>query len=262
MQGKNVRWTPEQIARRKARNRKIILSFFLFLGVIVVLESPLTRVRTFVVSGNRTVPASKILGDTTLHVGMNLWQVSQEGTSEQIEKKEPIVQSVSVNTDMMRGIVSLEITEKHIVAIYEVGGKFYNLLNDGTAYQDIGVLGGLPFPVLTTEQGTPVKLGQIVNQDVGQVCRRLSLVDHQNLSSISEVHVDGHGVVLVYLDNGFVVTCTEAQLDAALPTAREAVQYFSSKGYQPGMIDLTGPPPYRYTPFSKVKANETVKKGG
>jgi cell division protein FtsQ len=27
------------------------------------------------------------------------------------------------------------------------------------------------------------------------------------------------------------------------------VEYFRAKGYAPGLIDMTGGPPYRYTPF-------------
>ncbi len=262
MQQKNVRWTPEQITRRKARNQKIVFGFFLILGIIVVLESPLTRVRTFEISGNRTIPAAKIMQDTTLHVGMNSWQVRGGTVSQQIMDKEPLVQSVAVKTDFIRGVVSLQITEKHIVSIYEASGKFYNLLNDGTAYQEVSANSGFSFAIVTTEKSEPVKLGQVVNPDVQLVCRQLSQISDLSLSTVSEIHIVGQGDAIVYLDNGFVVTCSQTQLGVALPDAREAVAYFSSKGYQPGMIDLTGPPPYRYMPFARKPVNQTSIKGG
>ncbi len=260
----NVRWTQEQIARRKSRNRKVLLGFFLFLGVVVVLESPLTRVRSIEVSGNRTILESKLIQDADVHTGQSLWQINQGSIAQKIMDKDPMVESVSVHTDAMRGIVSLEITEKHIIAIYEVAGKFYNLLNDGTAYQEIAANNGFSFPLVTAVGGSTPKIGQVVSSDVGEVCNQLEQLNHANLSTISEIHIVNSENVDVYLDNGFVATCLEKQLDAALPSISDAVHYFSSKGYAPGMIDLTGPPPYRYTPFSATGVNQTqnVKKGG
>jgi cell division protein FtsQ len=259
-----VRRTPEQISRRKARNRKVVLGFFLFLGIVVVLESPLTRVRSVVVSGNRTILQTKLIQDAKLHSGQSLWQVNHAEIAQKVIAKEPLVQSVSVKTDVMRGIVSLQITEKHIIAIYEAAGKFYNLLNDGTAYQELGVTQGFSFPLVTTENGKMPKIGQIVSPDVGQVCNQLEQIDKANLSTISEIHIVASGNAEVYLDNGFVATCPEKQLANALPSVHDAVSYFSSKGYAPGMIDLTGPPPYRYTPFVPAEADksQTAKKGG
>ena len=60
--------------RRRSRNRKLALGFFLFVGVVVVLESPLARVRHLAVTGNRTVPAGAILADLPIRVGASLWQ--------------------------------------------------------------------------------------------------------------------------------------------------------------------------------------------
>jgi cell division protein FtsQ len=259
-----VKRTPEQISRRKARNRIVVFGFFMFLGIVIILESPLTRVRSVVVSGNRTILETKLIQDANLHSGQSLWQINQGAVAQKIMAKEPLVQSVSLHTDMMRGIVSLQITEKHIIAIYEAAGKFYNLLNDGTAYQEIGATNGFSFPLVTTANGQVPTVGQIVNKDVGQVCTQLGELSQENLSTLSEIHVVAAGNVEIYLDNGFVATCPGQQLAAALPSIHDAVGYFSSRGYRPGMIDLTGPPPYRYTPFapSKQSGDQSPKKGG
>lgn len=246
--------------RRKARHRKIVFGFFIFLGLIIVLESPLTRVRQFMVTGNLTIPAGQILQDTTLHKGMSLWEVSSALVTKQIIAKEPMVQSVDVHTDFLRGTVSLTIHEKHVVAIYASQGKFYNLLNDGVLYGSTSSSAGFAFPLVTVSETVHLQQGALLNPDVRTLCRQLSQLDSGQLADVSEIHVSQNGVLTIYLTNGFVAKCDVGALKAAMPNIDEAVTYFASKGYVPGLIDFTGPPPYRYTPLSTQVQN--VQKGG
>lgn len=251
MQRQAVGFTEEARLRRKSRNRKIVIGFFVFIGLIVLLESPLTRVRGFSVSGNRALPSSQLIADTNLRTGMSLWQISQGRIQTELVEREPLVQGVKVHIDWLHGVVQLNITEKHVVALYEVGAKFYELLNDGVVYGAASVTNGFAFPIVTTNDQAPAVLGRVVNTDVGTVCEQIEAANQDLLSNVSEIHVNGDGTVSVYLDDGFAALCQTAQLKSALPSILSAVQYFSGKGYKPGLIDLTGAPPYRYTPFSR-----------
>lgn len=245
------------IRRRKLRNRRIVIVFFAFLGVVVFLESPLTRVRGFVVQGNRSISANQILQDTSLHTGMSLWQVNGQAVADEVLSKEPLVEKVQVTTNNVQGIVHIDVTEKHIVAVYAVDGKFYNLLNDGVVYSMNLNQGGFSWPLVTVS-GNPVPtLGKTLTSAVHTLCNQLSGSTIQT-GHISELHVDSFGYVTAYMDNGFAVLSPVHNLAVVLSSATNAIHYFLGKGYPPGLIDMSGLPPYRYTPFAKTPA----KKGG
>ncbi|GEO25085.1 hypothetical protein AAC03nite_08700 [Alicyclobacillus acidoterrestris] len=250
--------SPADIQRRKARNRKIVIGFFAFIGVVVVLESPLARVRSFRVSGNTTIPAQRIIADSGLHKGQSLWQVNRGNVAHHVTSKEPMVQSVAVSTDWVKGSIDLTIRERQVVAVYETSGKFYQLLNNGVVYQEAAPKDGLPYPLVTASQNH-VKLGQAVSPEVSAVCKQLAKVDSGALADVSEFHVNGDGTVSLYLDNQFVVTCDTKGLVGSFNAMHSAVQYFIEKGYKPGNIDLSGAPPYLYTPFSNTSAGANEK---
>jgi len=245
------------VNRRKARNRRIILGFFAFIGVVVLLESPLTRVRGFSISGNTSIPSSQLLADTSLHVGMSLWQVNRQAVADAMMAKEPLIQAVHVRTDDIQGIVHVQVEEKHIVAVYARGGKFYDLLNDGVVYGTTTNNVGFTWPIVTAEGNPAAVVGQVVRRDVQTLCEQLALPSLKT-GHVSEIHLDAFGDVTVYMDNGFAAQSRVQGLQVALVNAQSAIQYFLGKGYPPGRIDMTGPPPYRYTPFAKPPA----KKGG
>jgi cell division protein FtsQ len=249
---------PERI-KRKSRNRKVVIGFFLFLGVVVVLESPLARVRGFTVSGNRSISAGELLKDTTLRTGMSLWQVNGAQVQSQIRAHEPLVDKVTVHTSLTQGVVSLQVFEKKVVALYESSGKFYTLLSDGVIYTPVASSNGFYYPIVTST--VTAHLGQVVSPDVQVLCRQMSLQGSPTNESVSQVRILQNGVATVYLNNGFVGQCSVSEYEAALVTIHEAVQYFLSRGYPPGMVDMTGAPPYRYTPFSKPSVSKS-KTGG
>lgn len=252
--------SPQERRRRKSRNRKILIGFFVFIGVVVILESPLARVRHIQVSGNRTIPETRIISESGVHLGDSLWQVNASHVSRSVTGSEPMVQSVRVTTNWLQGTIHVDVLERQIVALYETSGKFYNLLNDGVVYQSSGVMNGLPFPVITGETAS-VKNGQPINPDVTSICGQLQKISAQIENSVSEFHVNGDGTVSMYLDNGFVVLADAKGLVGAMNAMNTAVNYFIQKGYKPGTIDLSGLPPYQYTPFSSAQQGNAAKGG-
>lgn len=83
----------------------------------MILESPLTRVRELVVTGNASVTEQAILDASDLHKGMSLWQVNAAAIADKVTAAQPRVQSVTVHTDYLTGTVTLSIKEKQIVAV-------------------------------------------------------------------------------------------------------------------------------------------------
>lgn len=253
-----VAMSPADKLRRKSRNRKIIIGFFIFIGLVVALESPLTRVRHIQVSGNTTIPEQQIIADSGLHAGVSLWQVNGSHLANLIRSQEPMVQSVDVTTDWLQGTIHVALTERHVVAIYEGSGKFYELLNNGIVYKTIEPKNGLSFPVITSSVAK-LTVGQAVSPEVATICGQLSKLGADKVAGVSEFHANSNGTVSLYLDNGFVVTADVSGLAGAVNVMGSTVDYFISHGYKPGTIDLSGLPPYRYTPFAGKSQSSKAK---
>lgn len=237
--------------RRRSRNRKLVLGFFLFIGVVVALESPLTRVRRVVVSGNRTVPASAIISDLPVQVGASIWQVNARSIERAVLDKQPMIQSLKVATNPLQGTLDIAVQERHVVAVYEFNGSFYELLNGGVVYQTLKPSAGFAWPIVTAVSTTAPMVGKpIPDAFVAQLCTQLGRAAPNLTENVSEIHLDQFGGATLYLNNGFVAQCKVQAMAAMLPQIYQAIQYFSSRGYQPGLVDMTGAPPYRYTPFS------------
>ncbi|MCL6445794.1 MAG: FtsQ-type POTRA domain-containing protein, partial [Alicyclobacillus sp.] len=186
--------------RRKRRNRALVIAFFIFVGLIVFLESPLTRVRTLAVRGNPSIPAARILKDAGLVKGLNMWQVNAAAVQRAVKQREPLVQAVSVHTDFIHGDVLLTIREKHVVAVLSSGGKFYWLLNDGTVFGQAKVASGLRWPLVTVDDGSQVFIGKpLENGFVSQLCTELAKTPDTDLEDVSEIHVCKFGIATVYM---------------------------------------------------------------
>ncbi|MCL6637761.1 MAG: FtsQ-type POTRA domain-containing protein [Alicyclobacillus sp.] len=237
---------------RGRRTRVWVTAFFLLIGLVVVLESPITRVRALAVAGNVSLPAQQILAASGLHTGLSLWQVNPGAVQQAVMQQLPLVQAVEVHTDLRSGTVTLTVHERRIVAVLApgtAGGTWYNLLDNGVVYNMAVPSSGFVHPVVSTD-GTPsVHPGDVPSPEVASVCQALAQFAGDGAPWISEIHVDRYGTATVYMTNGFAAQCNADQLQARLLQLRQAVQYFLSQGYAPGLVDMTGQPPFRYTPY-------------
>lgn|GEM_PF-3046091 len=240
--------------RRKRRNRIVVVAFFCMLAVIAVLESPLTRVRSIAVFGNTSIPSNKLVQEANLRDGESVWQVSAGKIQTAIMKQEPLVESVQVHTDFVKGAVSLTVAQKKTVAILQARGAFYNLLSDGTVYSQLSSAQGFSLPIITESAGNKVDIGEKVkDSDVTILCKALSTLQEVQVEHMSQFTFDGLGSTTLYMDNGYEVELSVDELPQQLGSVQSVVSYFSDKGYAPGLIDMSGQPPYRYTPFPTGK---------
>ncbi|WP_051662923.1 cell division protein FtsQ/DivIB [Alicyclobacillus macrosporangiidus] len=243
-----AQWTAAGARPRKRVSRWLVLAFFVFVAAVVFLESPLTRVRSLSVTGNRMTPASDVLSASGLNAGMSFWQVNGRSVENAIVQRLPLVQSVSVHTDYLSGRVTLAVQEKRLVAVLAAGGRFYDLLDDGMVFRVSPKTSGFVDPIVTADGVVDARPGQVpANPYIPALCRALSA--DRPPDGVSEIHLDRFGVASVYLANGFVAQCPAGDLAARLSKMESAVTYFQNRGYAPGLIDMTGDPPYLYTPF-------------
>lgn len=243
--------TAEERERRKARNRRIVVGFFAFIGIVAVLESPLARVRHIQVNGNTTIPMEQIVAASGVAYGESLWEVNRKRAASAVVAKLPMVDRAAVSVSWASGTVSIAVHERDVVAVYAAQNGFYELMSNGYVYQKVPSAAGLPYPIVTGQVST-LSVHRMVSAAVSDVCRELAGVQASELTGVSEIHVNGDGTVTVYLDNDFEVLADVSDLRGAMAAMQPTVRYFVGKGYRPGVIDLTGSPPYRYTPFSSL----------
>lgn len=245
--------------KNKVWTRRIVFAFFIFIGLVVLLESPLTRIRHIVVLGN-SISASTIIRDSNLRTGMSLWQVNSGAVAHFIMAREPLVQKVSVHTNYQSGTVSITLTQKSEVAIFSEGGQLYSLLNDGTVYQKLKPNTPLNVPLVnSTAARAHVQLGAVAMvPGVVSLCKELEKTPHSEVDEISQIVLDAYGNATMYLDNGFAVQTESQQVASTLENVQSVITYFTGRGYGPGLIDMIGNPPYRYIPF---QLTATTKKG-
>ncbi|RIV28217.1 hypothetical protein D2Q93_03065 [Alicyclobacillaceae bacterium I2511] len=240
----------ETRTRSRSWGTSIVIAFFLFVAAVAFLESPITRVRSVKVTGNHSIPAQTLILASGLKTGMSLWQVKNSRVAKNIETAQPLVQSVTVKTDVLAGSVTLNVMEKAVVAIYADGGHYYNLLSDGQIYGEIRTTDGFDKPIVSLQAQTAVRTGQVPNFLLPGLCQQLQIVPDNLLSRISQISVNSYDTATVYLNDQFVVRCPADKLGSLLPQGLDAISYFLKQGYQPGSVDMGSGPPYRYTPFS------------
>lgn len=228
----------------------VVIAFFLFVAAVVFLESPITRLRSVKVTGNHSIPAQALILASGLKSGMSLWQVKSSRVAQNIEKAQPLVQSVSVSTDVWAGSVTLTVQEKAVVAVYADGGHYYNLLNDGQVYGEIQTTNGINKPIVVLPAQSAVATGWIPNPLLPGLSQQLQKIPDNLLAHISQISVDPYDTATLYLNDQFVVHCPVDKLATLLPQGLNAIAYFLKQGYQPGSVDMSSGPPYRYTPFS------------
>lgn len=239
--------------------RRIIFAFFVFIGLVVLLESPLTRIRHISVAGNQGVDTSAVVGASGLHSGMSLFQVNKSAVTARILNQEPLVQSVSVKVDFPSGKVALTIHQKTIVAATQVGNSFYELLNDGTVFRKVPLQSLGNIPLLQVSSSAKMQVGQVPGiTGLKALCEQVAKLPASSFQTISQISLDNFGDATVYFENGFAAQVSASSFSQTLVDVPDVILYFTKQGYGPGLIDMTGQPPYRYTPFqaSPTKAGQ------
>ncbi|MBW3113961.1 MULTISPECIES: cell division protein FtsQ/DivIB [Bacillaceae] len=118
--------------RKKKANRRLMLLlslFFLMILSVVYFQSPLSHVKTVDVNGNELISNKKVLQESGIDSGMNVWSVNKDKTVEQL-KKLPEVKDAKVELTFPN---SYEITihEYDKKAYLSKGNKFFVILSNG-----------------------------------------------------------------------------------------------------------------------------------
>jgi len=187
--------------RRRKANRRLIFYlslFFLLIGVIVYLQSPLSHVKTIKVSGNKLVDEKEIVEQSGLDYETNIWKVKLSDVRSLI-KENPFVETVKLSRKLP-STITIDIEEYNVIGYIEKGDSFNPLLDNGeeVLFENRYMQGDAPLLVNFTEK-------DILNS----ISDQLQELPDNILRLISEVHWTPEGEneykVQLLMNDGFIV---------------------------------------------------------
>ena len=219
--------------RRKKANRRLIfllLLFFLLIVCIIYFQSPLSRVKTIEVKGNRLFQEEEIKKLSGITNDDNVWKINKE----KVESK------INASSEVKDSKVSISLPNTIVIQVEEY--KRLTYLAKGTSYIPI-IESGKMLKESSTEE-TPSDAPIIVGFKEGKVLNKM-VVELEKLpkevyNTISEIHYTPKKAdsfhINAFMNDGFEVS-------ASLDTFAEKMEHYPSiisqlNPKQKGIIDL------------------------
>ncbi|TFJ94563.1 cell division protein FtsQ/DivIB [Lentibacillus salicampi] len=191
--------------RKKKANRRLIfyLSIFFFLiSIIVYLQSPLSHVRTIDVHGNSLIPDEKIVGQTSIAKGKNIWSVSESDASQAISDH-PVIQRAEVDRKLPWAI-EITITEFAHVGYTQKNENYYPILGNGKVPENM--------KQQTVSGDAPLLIGFSDEAYLKEMTEELKNLPESILELISEIHWqpsdENKRKIVLYMNDGYIVDGT------------------------------------------------------
>ncbi|WLR52252.1 FtsQ-type POTRA domain-containing protein [Bacillus tianshenii] len=167
--------------RKKKANRRFIfyiVFFFVMIAAIVYVQSPLSKVSSLEVSGNRYISSEEIITLSGLSKQDNIWKVDEEETARKIEKH-PEIKSVTVDKHFINTVEFL-VEENARTAYLLREGKFHPILETGKI---LPALDSADVPV-----AAPVLMNWEPSEALQEMAAELRKVPPSIMNNIAEIH--------------------------------------------------------------------------
>lgn len=189
-------------ARKKKANRRLVfyLSIFFFLiGIIVYLQSPLSHVKTIVVTGNSYYHEDEVIDLSGITKDTNIWTIKKEEIIQTLELN-PLINTATVETKLP-WTVEIHLVEYERIGYIKKQNEYYPILSNGAVLSDSKkerLSGDAPLLVNFTQDNIFVDMA-----------KELSELPKNILNIISEVHWTptdkNKNVITLYMSDGFMV---------------------------------------------------------
>ena len=190
--------------RKKKANRRLIgllAIFFLLIFSVIYLQSPLSRIQSIQVQGNKYLTDNEIVKQSGLEINDNIWEIKSDKIKTSI-KKHPEIKDVSLHRKFPNHI-EIEVVEYEYTAYVQKGKEYYPVLSNGKILEK--KLSHIPDsgPLLVSfKEGEP--LAVIIDQ--------LEEMSEEVMNSISEIHHNPSKTdktkVTLYMNDGYEVTAS------------------------------------------------------
>lgn len=172
----------KELQKKRANRRFIfyIMSFFALIAAIIYFQSPLSKVSSVEVTGNRHISSEEIVKLSGITNDDNIWKVKEQKVSRKIEKHAEI-KNVNVNKSFF-STVELVIEENERTAYLLQGGKFHPILETGKI-----------LPALEADEvpvSAPVLMNWEPSDALQEMAAELRKVPASIMNNIAEVHYE------------------------------------------------------------------------
>ncbi|MDQ0299044.1 cell division protein FtsQ [Salibacterium salarium] len=189
--------------RKKRTNRRLItyLSiFFILILVVVYFQSPLSDVRNIQVEGMVHVDADKLVNQSGIEKGVNIWNADLSGAERNVTEMDQI-DSVSVDRSLPSTVL-IKVNEYNRLAYIEMDSGYSPVLQNGTILRD------------DVEQELPADapiLRNFSNEDkLEMLTEELTQLGEGVLNRISEIVYaptdEDEGELRLYMNDGITVS--------------------------------------------------------
>ncbi|WP_409305335.1 cell division protein FtsQ/DivIB [Peribacillus sp. SCS-155] len=202
----------KQLRKRKANRRLILLLSLFFILVICVMYflSPLSRIKTIKVEGNRYLSSAQIIGLSGLTSETSIWKVNKEESTQNI-KTNPEIKKVTIKTQFPNTVL-ITVEENTRTAYLVKEDRFLPILENGKILPPLKK-GSIPVyaPVLVD-----FKEGNALHQLMSE----LDKLPPEIVNSISEIHRDPTKSdvyhIRLFMNDGFEVSASSSTLSDKL----------------------------------------------
>jgi cell division protein FtsQ len=194
----------KQKKRRKANRILIfyIFIFFLLMVSILYFQSPLSKVSSISVNGNRYVDKQSVIDLSEIRKDTNIWKVDKEQAEENISKHAEI-KSATVEMKFPNN-VNIEIVEQQRVAYLFDNSNIYPIVENGKILDRLSSI--------DTPGDAPLLINWESAEMIQEMAAQLKRVPEGITSLISEIHhaptdTDSMHITL-FMSDGFEVSAT------------------------------------------------------
>lgn len=189
--------------RRKRANRRLIFYlsiFFLLICIIIYLQSPLSHVKNFAVSGNEQLTVEEVIEASQLSTNTNIWTIDEDEVEQDI-LNHPFVQDVTVHKKLP-WTIEITLTEHAKVGYVKLASDYHPILGDGSLLE----------PVSHIDGDAPLLIGFHDDELLQNMTHQLNQLPTAILDLISEIHWQptetDQNKILLYMNDGYLVDGT------------------------------------------------------
>lgn len=189
-------------ARKKKANRRLIFYlsiFFLLIAIIVYLQSPLSQIRSIEVNGNKFLTDERIIDDSGLTEGTNIWSMNRSSIEDRLENN-PVIDEATVNRKFPR-TVQVTVVEQAVLGYVKEGAEFNPVLENGEI---------IPTDAKEVAGNAPLMIG-FEEKQLTRLTSEMTNLRHSIFSMISEIELrnideEDHSMeIMLYMNDGYMV---------------------------------------------------------
>jgi len=191
----------KEIRRRKANRRLIfyLSIFFILIGLIIYLQSPLSHIKQINVLGNEIVSAEEVIEQSELTNETNIWSMKQNRVIDLLEKH-PFIHTAEVKRKLP-ATVEININEHKRVGYVKNDHEYFLLLDNGQLINKDDI------------QISQAPLIVDFKEDMySSLAEQLSQLPKSILQLISEIHwqrdAEIDNKIFLYMNDGFTVNAS------------------------------------------------------